>query len=80
MARRTTTVAELTAEMQKRIESSNELDGDCRGCEAPGIYVLRKPDETGCNWAPSAYRGAPACAQVIALIVREFQARYNVRK
>ena len=77
-ARRTITVKELTAEMQKRIESSNELGGDCRECKVPGIYRLRKPDATGCNWAPSAYQGAPDCAGVIALIVREFQELYNV--
>jgi hypothetical protein len=65
--------------MQRRINESNDLDGDCRECGAPAIYPLREPDENGCNWSVGAYRGPPACQGVIARIVAEVQSLFNLR-
>jgi hypothetical protein len=81
MATQLATREQIKAEIQRRIAASIELDGDCRECEAPGIYVVREPEKNGgCNWSPSAYRGPPECANVIEAIVAEVQATFNVRE
>jgi hypothetical protein len=81
MARRLATRDEIRAEMQRRIDASTDMDGDCRECGAPGINIILEPEKNGgCNWSPSAYRGPRECAAVIVRIVAEVQALYNVRK
>lgn len=80
MPRQVLTVEELQAEMQRRIDASDYLDGDCKECGAPGIYFLQEPDENGCNWSPNVYRGPRECAPMIRRIVEEVQRLYNVRR
>jgi hypothetical protein len=78
MQRQLASIEQIQAEMQRRIDTSTDLDGDCRECGAPGIYVLVDLDEHGCNWSPSSYRGPQECQRVIARIVRDVQALFNV--
>jgi len=79
MPRQLATRDEISAEMQRRINASTDLDGDCRECGAPGIYVLLEPEKNdGCNWSPGFFRGPPECRAVIARIVAEVQKLYNV--
>ena len=79
MARRLATREQIAGEMQRRIAKSTALDGDCRECTAPSIYLLQEPDEAGCNWSPNVYGGPAVCANVILEIVREVQAIYNLK-
>jgi hypothetical protein len=78
MARQLLTRGQIKAEMQRKIQESTDLDGDCRECRAPGVQPLREADESGCNWIPGHYGGPPECAEVISRIVREARAKYNV--
>ncbi len=81
MPRQLRTIDEIKAEIQHRIETNAELDGDCRECRAPGINIVREPERNGgCNWSPSFYRGPAACRGFMEHIVADVQALYNVHE
>ena len=49
-----------------------------------GVYTLREPDEEGCNWSAGHFSagGDPRelCGPVVARVVREMQAKYNLEE
>ena len=49
-----------------------------------GVYTLREPDEEGCTWSAGSFSagGDPRelCGPVVARVVREMQAKYNLEE
>ncbi len=77
MGRVIASASEIRRLVQARIYASTELDGHCRDCHANQIEK-RAPDASGCNWELHSFNGAATCADVIARIVADLKAQYNL--
>jgi hypothetical protein len=56
------------------------LDG-CEGVEVGDINVRSQPDENGCNWEVTSYKGLTLhepCTSLIATVISALSWRYNV--
>lgn len=78
MAKRLATAEEIRAEIQRRIEASDEMDSDCRNCGAPTPVPLRVPDQ-GCNWTILSYpKMIPGWDGVVRKILAEVMREYDL--
>ena len=68
--KRRCSLAEIRAEMQRRIDSSDWADGYCSGCPAPTPY--RIPHDGIANWTASfAATPIPGCESLILRVVAD---------
>lgn len=77
MVRKIVDADALRQMIQKQIDASTELDGDCRECRSNEVY-WHEPDETGCNWNLHSFTGPPECAGVIRGIVAPLRRQFNL--
>jgi hypothetical protein len=73
------TANEIRDEIQRRIRSSDALDGDCRDCGAP---TPRRSEQNvyGTHWTVDVLpRLTPGCQEVVESIVRAVMAEYELR-
>ena len=73
------TAEEIRQEIQRRIESSKELDGDCKDCSAPTHRVTDPVTNHGCNWTVDVFPGViPGCLDFVKAITRTVMAEYEL--
>jgi hypothetical protein len=73
------TAHEIQEEIQRRIRSSDALDGDCRDCGAP---IPRRGEQNvyGTHWTVDVLPGiTPGCQEVVESIVRAVMAEYELQ-
>jgi hypothetical protein len=71
MAREVKTAEEIRDIMQGWLDSSDVLNGQCRGCAAPSPRRLPMADVSGCNWTAIAFPNLlTGCAEVVQEVLR----------
>lgn len=72
---------EIRQEIQRRIESSKELDGDCKKCRAPTPRLTDPATNDGCNWTVDVFpRAIPGCLDFVKAITRIVMAEYELNE
>ena len=80
------TAEEIRQEIQHRIRSSKELDGDCKGCRAATPRPTDPATNGGCNWTVDILPDViPGCLDFVCLdfvnaITRTVMAEYELRE
>jgi len=80
------TAEEIRQEIQRRIKSSIELDGDCKGCRTGTPRPTDPVTNGGCNWTVDVLSGViPGCLDFVCLdfvktITRKVMAVYELRE
>lgn len=75
------TAEEIRQETQRRIESSKELDGDCKDCRAPTPRLTDPTTNGGCNWTVDVFPGViPGCLDFVHAITRTVMAEYELHE
>ena len=70
MPREIKTAEEIRNTMQTWLDSSDAINGRCRGCGPPFPIRLPMADVSGCNWAVTGFPNLiPGCAAVVQDIV-----------
>ncbi len=73
------TAEDIRQEIQRRIESSKELDGDCKGCRAPTPRFTDPDTNHGCNWTVDVFPGViPGCLDLVKNVTRTAMAEYEL--
>jgi len=71
----------IRAEIQRRIKSSEELDGDCKDCRAPTPRFADPVKNGGCNWTVDVFPGVtPGCLDFAVAITRSVMADYDLEE
>jgi len=71
------TAAGIRDEINRRMSTSDELDGDCRGCSVP-LPRQARPEDYGGNWhIDSASNCAGGCLTVLNDVVSHVRAKYD---
>lgn len=79
MAKTKATAGEIRLEIQRRIENSKELDGDCKDCRAPSPRVTDPATNHGCNWTVDVFPGVvPGCLDFVKAITRTVMSEYEL--
>ena len=79
MAREVKTAEEIRDIMQAWLDSSDVLNGQCRGCGAPSPVRLPMADVSGCNWTATAFpKLIPGCAAVVQEVVARARRMYEL--
>ena len=79
MERIKATSKEIRLEIQRRIETSTELDGDCKDCRAPTPRVTDPATNHGCNWAVDTFPSVvPGCLDFVKAVTRTVMAEYDL--
>jgi hypothetical protein len=75
--KRCCSLAEIRAEMQRRIDNSNWADGYCSGCPAPTPY--RIPPDGIANWTANiAATPKPGCESLIFQVLVDVRNEYDL--
>ena len=75
--KRRCSLAEIRAEMQRRIDNSNWADGYCSGCPAPTPY--RIPYDGIANWTANiAATPKPGCESMMLRVVAELRSECDL--
>ncbi len=75
------TAAEIRQEIQRRIENSPELDGDCKDCRAPTPRFVDPKENGGCNWTVDVFPGVvPGCLDFAKAITLSVMAEYELNE
>lgn len=75
------TKEDIRQEIQRRIENSNELDGDCNDCGAPTPIFADPTRNEGCNWTVNVLpRTAPECTGFVKVIIKAVMAEYDLKE
>jgi hypothetical protein len=70
---------EIRQEIQRRIQTSLELDGDCKECKAPTPRFTNPNEIEGCNWTVDIFPGVvPGCMDFVKAITRSVMAEYEL--
>jgi hypothetical protein len=78
-AKKRASADEIRAEIQRRIEASDALGGDCRESKAPTPMLADPAQNDGCNWTINIVPSyIPGCTGVVAEIVRQVMAEYDL--
>jgi hypothetical protein len=73
------TKEEIQAEIQRRIATSNELDGDCKGCRAPTPRYADPNTNNGCNWRVDVFPGVVSgCLDFLKNITLAVMSEYEL--
>lgn len=73
------TSEEIRLEIQRRIESSTELDGDCKDCHAPTPRFTDPDTNYGCNWTVDVFPSViPGCLDFVQNVTRTVMAEYEL--
>ncbi len=78
MAMEITTEDELKNMIQEKINSCEELDGDCKEVIVNSVY-WHEFDKTGSNWDVHSLRNAAGCEGVVREIISKFKQKYNLK-
>jgi hypothetical protein len=79
MAKIRATAEEIRQEIQRRIASSKELDGDCKDSRAPTPRFTDPAANSGCNWTVDVFPGViPGCLEFVMAITRQVMAEYEL--
>jgi len=79
MAKIKATAEEIRGEIQLRIKSSTELDGDCKNCRAPTPRFTDPDTNHGCNWTVGVFPGVvPGCLGFVKSITRTVMMEYEL--
>ncbi len=79
MAKRRASTDAIRNEIQRRIVSSNEMDGDCKDCRAPTPRLTDPAMNGGCNWTVDVFPGVtPGCLDFVKAITRTVMADYDL--
>lgn len=79
MAKIKATVEEIRREIERRIKSSAELDGDCKDCRAPTPRFADPDTNHGCNWAVDVFPGVvPGCLGMVKRITLTVMMEYDL--
>jgi hypothetical protein len=69
----------IRIEIQRRIDVSTELVGDCRECRAPTPRFIDPKLNNGCNWIVDVFPGViPGCLDVVKHITRLVMSEYEL--
>lgn len=80
------TAEEIRQEIQRRISSSKEFNGDCNDCCAPLPHPADPATNGGCNWVVDVSRGVIpgcldfVCSDFIKAVTRTVMADYELRE
>jgi hypothetical protein len=80
------TAEEIRQEIQRRIGSSKEFDGDCNECCAPTPRPTDPAANGGCNWTVDVSPGViPGCLDFVCMdfikaVTRTVMADYELRE
>jgi len=77
MKKELATAEELEQIINNRIQSSDELDGDCRDASI-GAVQWCETDEEGCNWYIGYSPHTPGCEGLVSSVIREVRKKYNL--
>ena len=70
---------DIRREIQRRIDSSTELDGDCKDCRAPTPRFTDPDSNYGCNWTVDVFPGViPGCLDFVKGVTRKIMAEYEL--
>lgn len=79
MAREVKTAEEIRDIMQAWLDSSDVLNGQCRGCGAPSPIRLPMVDVSGCNWTATAFpKLIPGCVAVVQEVLARARRMYEL--
>ena len=66
-------------EIKRRINTSTELDGDCRDCGAPTPRSIEPTKNNGCNWTVDIFPSlTPGCLDLVSRITRDVMEAYEL--
>ena len=80
------TAEEIRQEIQRRIGSSKERDGDCKDCRAATPRPTDPAANGGCNWTVDVFPGVNSgcldfvCLDFVKAITRTVMAEYELRE
>lgn len=73
------TADDIRKEIQRRIETSTELDGDCKDCLAPSPIRIDPNENEGCNWTVNVFPSCtPGCLDFVKNITRAVMKEYEL--
>jgi hypothetical protein len=73
------TPAEIHAEILRRIQTSDALDGDCRDDGAPTTHWSNEPNVKGTHWIVNTFpNSTPGCLETVQAIVLEVMEEYDL--
>ena len=79
MAKKRATAEEIRAELGRRIEACDDLDGSCRGCGVPMPRMMSPKEPTGPNWSVEGFPDlAHGCFGIILKIVDQARLEYEL--
>lgn len=79
MFREVKTAEEIRDIMQAWLDSSDVLNGQCRGCGAPSPIRLATADVSGCNWTATTFpKLVPGCAAVVQEVLARARRRFEL--
>mgnify|MGYP006872416305 CR=1 FL=1 len=79
MKRIKATSEEIRLEIQRRIDISTQLDGDCKDCRAPSPRSTDPDTNNGCNWTVDVFPGViPGCLDFVKNVTRTVMAEYEL--
>lgn len=79
MAKIKATAEKIALEIQRRIENSTELEGDCKNCRAPTPRFTDPNTNSGCNWVVDAFPSViPGCLDFVKNITRTVMNEYEL--
>jgi len=73
------TAEAIRDEIQRRIRTSDELDGDCRNAGAPTPIAADPTANNGCNWTITVLPNRIAgCDSLVIRITQEVMLQYDL--
>lgn len=75
------TTEDIREVIQRRIENSKELDGDCKDCRAPTPHLTDPATNSGFNWTVDVFPDViPGCLEFLKSITWEVMAEYELNE
>ncbi|MGC3965783.1 MAG: hypothetical protein QM803_21345 [Rhodocyclaceae bacterium] len=78
MNRKLVSASELASIFNTKLQTSDLLTDETRGCQVGEFYRLVVPDGDGCNWYLRSYTGPNVCSGVVNAIAADLRLRYNL--
>jgi hypothetical protein len=69
----------IRQEIQRQIETSTDLDADCKECRAPTPRFTDPATNHGCNWTVDVIPGViPGCLDFVKHVIRAVMVEYEL--